>query len=255
MKLLRVVFSTNRLQYLKKTLNSCQKFNYEGLEVDHLFIDDYPKDRDDKSLKDFVSIYGFNKFIFHEKNKGITETWQELFDWVKEREYDYILHHEDDVELKYPLKVMDMIKILENDKSLSQIQLKRNNWYSHETEEIGKRDDDVVFENYRYELAPDSAPYFWMLMSLYPAWIAKEPILEKTGHNPSEGVIDWYLKQNYNLRSGLLKTSEGDYMVDHIGEICQGKRVCEGEPGWEKFKGFDPNLKYYSKTGVLVNEN
>tara|TARA_E500000318_G_scaffold51292_2_gene47990 strand:+ start:40 stop:807 length:768 start_codon:yes stop_codon:yes gene_type:complete len=255
MKLLRVVFSTNRLEFLKKTFKASQKFNYEGLEVDHLFIDDYPKNRDDKSLEDFAKIYGFNEFIFHEKNKGITKTWQELFDLVKERDYDYILHHEDDVELKYPLKVMDMIRIFESNKSLSQIQLKRNNWYSHETEEIGKRDDDIIFENYRYELAQPTAPYFWMLMSLYPAWIAKEPILEETGHNPSEGVISYYLKQKYNLNAGLLKTLEGDYMVHHIGEYSQGKRVCEGEPGWDGFKYFDPNFKYCSKTGALINEN
>ena len=111
MKLLRVVFSTNRLEFLKKTFKASQKFNYDGLEVDHLLIDDYPKNRNNESLKDFAKIYGFNEFIFHEENMGITKTWQELFDLVKERDYDYILHHEDDVELKYPLKVMDMIRI------------------------------------------------------------------------------------------------------------------------------------------------
>lgn len=39
-----------------------------------------------------------------------------------------------------------MIEILQRDSTLSQIQLKRNNWYEHETEEIDpKEDDDIDF--------------------------------------------------------------------------------------------------------------
>jgi hypothetical protein len=41
-------------------------------------------------------------------------------------------------------------------------------------------------------------------------------------------------------------------MLEHIGFYSQGKRVEEGEPGWERFKMFDPNKKYDSKTGVLI---
>jgi hypothetical protein len=152
----------------------------------------------------------------------------------------------------YPLKILDLIEILEQDKTLSQVQLKRNNWYEHETEEIGPKEDDVIFKNYRYEKA---TPYFWMLMSVYPAWIAKEPILEETGHNPSESVIANYLQQKYNIGAGLLKTSEGGMMVNHIGEYFHGKRVSENEPGWDGFKSIDPNTKYCSRTGVHWNES
>ena len=151
----------------------------------------------------------------------------------------------------YPLKIMDMIELLQQDNTLSQIQLKRNNWYNHETEDIGVRETDVIFKDYRYEKA---TPYFWMLMSLYPAWIAKEPILEETGFNPSESVIAQYLAGKYGLGAGLLKTSDGGMMVNHIGDYFHGKRVAEGEPGWEGFKTIDPNVKYCSRTGAYWNE-
>lgn len=251
MKVCHVVFSTNRLEFLKKTFEAQKKFDYSGVEVHKLFIDDYPLGRDNLELSKFVFSYGYDEIILHTENMGITRTWQQLFDIVKDRDYDYILHQEDDVEIMHPLKVMDMIEILEKDSTLSQVQLKRNNWYEHEKEEVGPKEDDVIFKNYRYEKA---TPYFWMLTSLYPAWIAREPILEETGHNPSESVIAQYLQNKYNIGAALLKTSEGGIMVNHIGEYFHGQRVAEGEPGWEGFKFIDPNIKYCSKTGAYWNE-
>jgi hypothetical protein len=41
-------------------------------------------------------------------------------------------------------------------------------------------------------------------------------------------------------------------MVNHIGEYFHGQRVSEGEPGWDGFKYIDPNVKYCSKTGVIL---
>ena len=249
MKVLHVVFSTNRIEFLKKTFEANKKLDFSGLDVHHLFIDDYPSGRDDDSLTDFVLSSGYDEIILHEENLGITKTWQQLFEIIRERDYDYVFHHEDDVEVMYPLRIMDMIEILQNDNTLSQVQLKRNNWYGHETESIGPKDDDVIFKNYRYEKA---SPYFWMLMSLYPASIAREPILEETGFNPSESVIANYLLNKYNIGAALLKTEDGGMMVNHIGEYFHGKRVSENEPGWEGFKFIDPNIKYCSRTGAIL---
>ena len=54
MKICHVVFSTNRLEYLKKTFDAQKKFDYSGLDVHKLFIDDYPMGRDDIFLEEFV---------------------------------------------------------------------------------------------------------------------------------------------------------------------------------------------------------
>ncbi len=47
-----------------------------------------------------------------------------------------------------------------------------------------------------------------------------------------ENIIGWYLKNTYQKETGLLKTSEGHPMVEHIGEFTRGKRMEKGEPGW-----------------------
>ena len=110
MKLLHVVFSTNRVEFLKKTFEANKKLDFSGLDVDHLFIDDYPLGRDNDSLAEFVVQNGYNEIIFHQENQGITKTWQELFNLVREKNYDYIFHHEDDVEVMYPLKILDLVE-------------------------------------------------------------------------------------------------------------------------------------------------
>jgi hypothetical protein len=127
--------------------------------------------------------------------------------------------------------------------------MKRNNWYDYETEDITCKDTDIVTPNYRYE---KDSRWFWMMAALYPGWIAEEPILETTGNNPSECVVADYLRERYNIGTGLLKTSEGGIIVNHIGEINRGIKVAPGEPSWEGFKGFDPNKDYNSKTGKEI---
>lgn len=252
MKVCHVVFSTNRLEYLKKTLESQKQFDFTGLEVHKLFIDDYPLTRNDEEITKFVKSYGYNEIVLHKENKGITGTWNELFEIVRDRDYDYILHQEDDVELVGPIKVMDMIDVLKQDSSLSQVQLKRNAWYSHETDSAEVKEEDIYYKKYAYEKRTD---FFWMLTSLYPAWITKINFIKETGFCPSEGVIAYYMQSKYNLSSAILKSIDGSNLVTHIGEFSQGKRVNEGEPGWEKFSMYNPNVQYCSKTGVIWNAN
>jgi hypothetical protein len=248
-KVCEIVFSCNRIEYLKKTLENEKLINFDGLEVHKILIDDYPINRNDEEIKLLARTYGFNEIILHDENLGISKTWQEFFDLIKHRNFDYILHHEDDVELTEEVKISNLIDILESNPSLYQIQLKRNNWYPHETDTDFKKDSDVIINNYRLE---KNDTYFWMLFSLYPAWISREPILKETGNNPAEGVLSHYLKTKYNLTGGILKKLNGDILVNHFGEYTKGKRVCKGEPGWEGFKDFIPEKKYCSRTGKAI---
>jgi len=248
-----VIFSTNRLNFLYRTLASLRKINYDNLTVDHILIDDYPMDRNNNLFKEILVQHNFDEIILHEENKGLTKTWQEFFEYIKDRDYDYIFHNEDDVEVLCQINIRELIELLENDSSLSQLQLKRNNWYQHETENIGITENDFIYKNYRYEKNGD---YFWMLMSLYPSWIAREPILETTNHNPSEYVIAKYLREKYGqYNSGIVKTISGYHIVDHIGDYSHGKRVAENEPGWDMFKYYHPEKKYCSRTGKEWNAN
>ena len=245
-KICQVIFSTNRIDYLSRTLKSQQNLNFEQCEVTKVFFDDFPTGRNNTLISALARSYGFNHIILHEKNQGITRTWQELFNFVNDHEFDYVWHQEDDVEILHPIRIIDLINILNDNKHLSQIQLKRNNWYDSEITPIGPKDTDTIIGKYRIE---HGNPYFWMMSSLYPAWICREPILSVTGNNPSESVIANYLLTKFGIRVGLLKTEAGGIMVNHFGEYTRGIRVAENEPGWEQFKNFNPMLDYHSKTG------
>lgn len=232
-------------------MQSLERFSYDRHQVHHIFIDDFPLKRDTEHLTSFARSYGFDEIIMHEENMGITRTWQSFYELIKDRDYDYIFQHEDDVELLYSISISELIAILRNDKQLSQVQLARNHWYSHE-KPCAREVTDILFDKYRYYRTSE---YFWSMFSVYPMWIVNEPIREKTGYHVSESVIAWYLKDNYDLQTGIVKTFDGSNMIEHIGEYFQGTRTVENEPGWERFKNYTEKFKYCSKTGQILHEN
>jgi len=227
-KVLRVVISTNRQEYLAQTFESCKKIDYTGLDMYHLLIDDWPKDRNDKEFTQFVLDHGFDKVILNKENKGIASQWDKIFEIGKD--YDYVFMHEDDVLVREEFLLHHLIILLERDSHLSQVQLKRNSWYSHEPK-VEAKDDDWTFGNFRYEKF-NSTPHFWGLMSIWPSSICNENIIKESGYRLGENIIGWYLKRKYGKETGLLKTAEGCPMVEHIGEYTRGKRLEKGEPGW-----------------------
>lgn len=249
-KVLHVMFSTNRVDYLSRTLNAAQhKLDFSDIDVHKLFIDDYPAGRDNKYISNLVKQYGFEEIILHYKNIGITSTWNELFQIVKNRNYDYIFHQEDDVEPTEHIKVLDLVQILQDNSDLSQVQLKRNYWFKDdglEEDWFKIRPTDIKYKNYYIE---KGNPWFWMLMSLYPKWVANIDYVKETGSCPSEGVLASYMTTKYNKQSAIIKTLNGTNLVNHFGEVTKGKRVNPGEPGWEKFKSYDSTKEYYSRTG------
>jgi len=249
MKICHVIFSTNRLEYLERTLDSLKKLDYSGLIVDKIIIDDYPQTRNDKQFLQFISKYKFDEVILNKHNLGITKNWQNLFDIVNNNYYDFILHQEDDVELLFDIKLKDMADLLNSNKNLRQVQLKRNNWYHTETEIIGPKSDDVIFSNFRYEI---HKKYFWMMFSLYHSWICRENILEETKQFPSEISLGNFLFNKYNLYTALLKTKEGANYINHFGEYSQGTRISSGDQSFNPYKWIDPNHKYFSKNGVRI---
>jgi hypothetical protein len=229
-KVLRVVISTNRVDYLKETFEACKRIDYSNLDMHHLLIDDFPKDRNNKEFETFVLNNGFDEVILNPVNLGIARQWERIFEIVNKDNYDYVFMHEDDVKIQVDLKLSDLITLLKENPKLSQVQLKRNNWYTHETEPVGKQDTDVIMGDFRVET--DSV-YFWSLMSVWPGTVAKESIVEDHGYLLCESVIAWHLKHKYGTYTGVLKTSNGNIMVAHIGDYTHGKKSEPGVPGYD----------------------
>jgi len=247
MKICQVIFSTNRLEYLIPTLKSQSNLNFYGCDVHKIFIDDYPKTRNDLLISELVKLHGYNEIILHQENKGLSVTWTEFWDLIKDRDYDYVFHQEDDVEILEPVLITDLIEILENDPTLSQVQLARQAWYYNETDHTAE-DTDIIYKNYRYT---KRSAIFSPMASLYS--IDKTKIDYKSHHdfNLNEGLIGQVLLNTQNLLSATVKNFYGKNIIRHIGNWFVGKRVLPGEPNYEQFEKYNPDIKYNSKDGSL----
>lgn len=249
-KICRLIFSTNRLEYLIPTLSSHEKnVDFGDHEVHTILIDDFPAKRYNDVFIDISKKYGINELVLHEENKGLTKTWTEAWQYISQQDFDYVWHHEDDVVFFQPIQIQSLINFVDLNPSMCQVNLKRNPWYDFEFEEPLIEKDDSFFPGYRYNLKDD---FFWTMSSFYPIWVTKEPIVETEGCNLGEWPVMKYFKEKYSMQMAILKNYDGSPIVDHIGVYSQGKRVLENEPGWDKFKYFDPQKRYDSKDGSLI---
>lgn len=245
-----ILFSSNRLEYLRPTLNSLSLIDFSGFDVKSVLIDDYPLDRDDKEIISLAKKHGFNKVILHEKNMGITATWTEMWDLLKDDNFNYIFMHEDDAAHIKPVKVADMVELLRSDEKISQVQLGRDVWYSNE--KLPEKSKHKNFKDYKYEL---SSKYFWMMCSLCHGSLLHLPIKEETGYDLSESVVANYLG-HLNMTSCILRQEDYSPFIEHIGDYSQGVRISqEGDPGWDHLGMYREGHKYCSKTGQILNHD
>lgn len=260
-KVCQVIFSTNRLEYLTRTLVAQRHLDFTGCEVHKIFFDDFPKGRDNTFITSLVKLYGYNEIYLHGTNLGIGATWTEFWNLIKSRDYDYVWHQEDDVEVLEKVSIVDLIELLKYDPILTQVVLKRQPWYSHETESVALP-NDRTFKNFRYEVEGNKAYYFSSIASLYSidktridykAWYRKhypdEPIFQRA--NINEALIGKVLLEQWrdgqpSLVSGHVKNSSGKNLIDHIGEYTMGKKLLPGEPGYQI--GCDSEEKRDSRT-------
>lgn len=256
----QVIFSTNRLDYLIPTLEAQRNLDFEGCTVDKIFFDDYPRDRDDKALQELVQSYGYTEVYLHQRNEGLSSTWVEFWNLIRDRDYDYVWQQEDDVEILEPIKVLDLIDLLTKDTMLGQVVLKRQAWYPDEPE-TQALDSDWFFKQYRYEresliFSPMASLYAIDKVRFdYSKWYYdRNPADNLHNINWNEGMLGKALWQHFGLVSGHLKTAQGQNLINHIGEYFVGKRALPGEPNYDRFKAFDPDKKYYSRTGNFYDE-
>lgn len=247
MKILHVVFSCNRLKYLTKTLESLKNLDYCGHKVDRLLIDDYPRTRNDYIFDLIGKAHGFNLNL-HKENLGLSVTWTEFFNYLKTTDYDYIIHHEDDVVLKESVRLDDMIEILESDPKMASVVLQRQPWYFHE-QPLKVEETDTPIKQYHYSRNTKQFP---IIFSFYRKNIVDYSFQEYWKFTINEGMIMVYLDHFEKMYSAILKNSNGSNIIEHIGEESTGKRILPGEPNWEQFEHMHPDKIYSSRDGTLI---
>lgn len=244
-------FSTNRPEYLFPTLESFHsKINFGNLKLNKIFIDDYPKGRNNSLFHKIQCKYDFNKLILHTENKGQSVTWKRAWEMVP-KDTDYIWHQEDDFIFPQHIEVQELIDILEIfPRALSQICLKRQRWYPDDSDFIGKIESGMVGKEIEFDLGEHKKnlilhqDYFNANPCIYPRWV----IEEKYSYNPQESVIANDLKNKYGnaVHSAIYGKRNDAPLCEHIGHYNQGRKVLENEPGWDWLKQYDPNRKYHS---------
>jgi len=245
-KICHIIFSTNRIEYLIPNLRSSHNLNFYNCQVDKIFFDDYPRTRNDNLLLSLVRLYGFNEVYFNTENKGLSATWDFCWNLIKDRDYDYIFHQEDDIEFLEPILITDLIEILKMDPQITQMQLARQAWYFHE-QDPKREEDDIVYKNFRYR---KGSVIFSPMACLYSNEITKLNFRSQYDFNPNEGMIGKYLYDNHQRISANVKNFHGKNLINHIGEYFVGKRVLPNEPSYDMFAHYDPNKKYQSRTGA-----
>jgi hypothetical protein len=247
MKILHVIFSCNRIKYLTRTLESLKNLDYGNHQVDKLIIDDYPRTRNEAIFGLLCKAHGFN-MLLQPDNLGLSVTWTNFFNFLRNTDYDYILHQEDDVILKSPIKIDDLLTVLESDPKMASVVLHRQPWYFHE-KPSSVQEEDTRINEYVYSKNTKTFP---IIFSLYRKSISDYQFKEYWNFNINEGMIMVYLDWFHKMYSATLKGGNGENLIEHIGEESTGRRLLDGEPNWEKFAHMDPNRVYSSRDGILV---
>jgi len=244
-RICQVIFSTNRLEYLIPTLRAQSNLNFYGCHVEKIFIDDFPKTRNDNLLTGLVNLYGYKEVHLHRENLGLSATWTEFWNLIKDRNYDYVFHQEDDVEILEPVLITDLIELLQKDPTISQVQLARQAWYQNETDPTAAA-DDLIYKNFRYR---KESVIFSPMASLYALDVTRIPYHDHYEFNLNEGMIGKVLLDHYGRLSANVRNYRGRKIINHIGDWFVGKRVLPGEPSYERWSHFDPDKKYNSRDG------
>jgi hypothetical protein len=259
-KICQVIFSANRVEYLTRTLESQKYLDFSGCTVDKIFIDDLPLNRNDRLITELVRSHGYQELYLHPENRGLSVTWTEFWNLIRDRDYDYIWHQEDDVEILESVKIIGLIDLLKNNPVMAQIVLKRQAWYSTElpTQAL---DNDIIFDIGRVEL--DNQLVFSPMASLYSidcvrfnysSWFRENyPDTNLHAINFNEGMVGVALYGSKQLVPARLKNSKGQNIINHIGEYFSGQRVLPNEPGYQAFAGYNPDKKYNSRDGSEYN--
>lgn len=251
MKICKIMWSTNRPEFLIPTLDTSNEFiDWGDHEVDGIFIDDMPTDRDDEFITQLAEKSGYNHIVLHKENKGLPFVWSECIDILMslEKEYDYIWHQEDDLIIKEHIKIDDLIDHLKDNQWLHQINIGYQlDWYEKNSRKTYKDISSYDWRNYKMVNSVDTTggsfdtsfslttadKYLDAVNELktgYLKWIYEErgeslSLTEGTmftcmSYYSSLGPRQWFDKWQITLLN-----NKQEPITEHVGDWSWGKRI------------------------------
>lgn len=220
MKNVSVVFITDgRTDLLEQTLNSFH--NHVGYPFfEKLIINDNTDPMVVKIVDNLSIAYGLTP-IHHKEKRGFAGVYDTAFKTVS-KESDYIFLCEDDFLFNEEINVQDMIVILQYNRNLAQVVLKRQAWNEQEKKAGGIIEqwpdlyDEKEIAHIRWS---EHRLFFSTNPCLVPSWVIQRgwPLLPR-----SESVFSQQLFSNPNYKTAFLGGKFDTPRVVHIGNTRNG---------------------------------
>ena len=172
------VLTDGRKKYIEECLPEWVEW-LDDLITDKFIIDDSGDDQYRKWLSE--KFPSFSVIPVGEERMGYCEAMSKVFDVVKMSGKPYCLHTEDDFLLKRRFDIDSAIKVLEKNKSLSQVSFIREPWYQNEIEHGGlieaieDHSPSVKFKQMNTDGVEwiDHTAYWTCNPSIFPSWLTK----------------------------------------------------------------------------------
>lgn len=215
MKNVSLVFITDgRVNLLEQTIRSFHdNISYPFFEK--IIINDNIENDVVTAVNNLSRIYGITP-THHKIKRGFAGVYDTAFKTVS-KDADYVMFVEDDFLFKKKIDIQEMIFILQFNRNLSQVVLKRQAWNEEEKKAGGiieQRPDEFEEKNFSDIYWTEHRVFFSTNPCVVPYWIVERgwPLLPH-----SEGEFSMDLFRNPNYKSAFLGKKFDEPLVEHIG--------------------------------------
>jgi len=136
-RIIHTVLTNGRQMYLARTMLWASKnVSYDGLKlVGKFIIDDSGDSKYRKWLRDTYPDYLVVEVA--DTPQGFEYAMNKLWDVVRSADTDFVFHLEDDFLFPDPVSLIDLVSILNENTSMSQVAFKRQPWFANEVAQGG----------------------------------------------------------------------------------------------------------------------
>lgn len=210
-----LVLTDGRREYIQRTIPSALS-EIEGLNGPK-FIQD---DSGDEEYRQWLRLTFPNFELFYNENRqgqgaSINSAWKQM----KEYEFDYVFHLEDDFTFNRPVVLRDLAQVLENNPHVYQMALRRQAW-NHEEIQAGG-----VIERWPTEFTQEDGWISHRMFYTFNPHLHRRSLINRTLHtgDKAEGLfVSDLFESDPEARFGYWGQKTDNPWVLHIGARRKG---------------------------------